>query len=120
MQEIETKIDKSLLIASEILLNFKSEEPQANATTEEKLQRKLTEWQACYAKLFNDMVEVCQHTQEILNKPVDIDAVANKIEARMTDYGFKEGDCSITKVAVIAAQSAIGEINRQKNSNYGR
>jgi hypothetical protein len=56
----EQPVDRALEIAAEILLNFKSAEPHTDGT----LERKLEEWQACYAKLFTQMNDLVQSSRK--------------------------------------------------------
>jgi len=62
----------------------------------------------------NNALTALNQLEEKLNKPVDVDRVANIIEERLKDYGFTKGDCSLMKVASVVAQSAIAEINSQR------
>ncbi len=60
-------IETALANAAEILANFKSSEPHTDGT----LERKLEEWQACYAKIFTQMNELVQSKKPVL---VDLQA----------------------------------------------
>ncbi len=63
-RESHNSIESALKNAAEILANFKSNEPYSNATEAERLERKLEEWQACYAKLFTQMTQIVEASQK--------------------------------------------------------
>lgn len=80
-------VDRALANAADILANFKSCEPHTDGTVE----RKLEEWQACYAKLFTQMNDLAQSRKPVSGEPVSLDSMARicfKVlrERHMQDY----------------------------------
>lgn len=80
-------IDQALANAAQILANFKACEAHDDGT----LERKLEEWQACYAKLFTQMNEIVNMPKPVL---VDLEAGAEaffkSVYGPKHDYRFSE------------------------------
>lgn len=77
-------VDLALAKAAEILANFKSNEPTSNATDVQRLERKLEEWQACYAMLFKQFNDAAQEIRKLQRdrEPVSLDDCANLLHER--------------------------------------
>lgn len=85
-QQREISVHPALANAAEILANFKSE------------GNKLEEWQACYAKLFTQMNEICNQKREsggwqpMKTAPKDGTAILLKFKDDLSSYNRRNDD----------------------------
>lgn len=84
-------VDRALAKAAEILANFKASEHNTDGT----LERKLEEWQACYAMLFKQMTDLVASIREResaqpVEKPETALWLLRMIETTIDDAGMRQ------------------------------
>lgn len=91
-------VDKALAQAAEILANFKAAEPDTDGT----LERKLEEWQACYAKLFTQMTQMAEASHKSVSASEIRDneyRLAHELSLEKIQHDYTRSKLKATEIA---------------------